>query len=69
MHLGSRNMLLMRFGREAEAPPKNPSTLIVGVRQGKDSGELGIYTNTNFIPLCELSYRELEKTLNVIHFC
>ena len=22
-----------RFGREAEAPPKNPSTLVVGVRQ------------------------------------
>ena len=39
------------------------------VAYGKDSGELGIYTNTNFIPLCELSSRELEKTLNVIHFC
>lgn len=39
------------------------------IAYGKDSGEYGIYTNTNFIPLCELSYRELEKTLNVIHFC
>ena len=34
---------------------------------GKDDGEYGIFTKTNFIPLDELSYRELEKTLNVIH--
>lgn len=33
---------------------------------GKDDNQCGIYTKTNFIPLDELSYRELEKTLNVV---
>ena len=43
----------------------NEKTKVVGY--GKDSGEYGIYTHTNFIPLSELTYRELERTLNVIH--
>lgn len=34
---------------------------------GKDDNEFGIYTKTNFIPIKDLSYRELEKVLNVIH--
>ena len=33
---------------------------------GKDSGEFGIYTQTNFIPLSELSYRELENVLYAV---
>ena len=43
----------------------NEKTAVVGY--GKDDNEIGIYTQTHFIPLDELSYRELEKTLNVIH--
>ena len=43
----------------------NATTDVVSI--ALDGGEYGICTNTNFIPLRELTYRELEATLYAIY--
>lgn len=43
----------------------NATTDVVSI--AREDGEYGICTNTNFIPLKELTYRELEATLYAMY--
>lgn len=48
-----------------EYEDSNEKTNVVSV--GAEDKEFGIFTNTNFIPLKELTYRELEATLYAMY--